>query len=435
LDEQVFTLINITVMTVVMWAIALSSIPFFIWLERKGSAIIQDRIGPNRAGILGFRLLGFIHNFSDTLKLLLKESITPSRVNRFYYFLAPLWAMTISLLPLLLVPLAAPVSILGHTFRFQAADFGVGILFVLCLTSLGVFGTILAGWASNNKLSLLGTLRASAQMISYELSIGLALAGLLMAYQTAQVSGIVAAQGGLVMVGTLALPLPNWGLFLQPVGFLLFLVAGFAETNRIPFDLAEGESELVAGYHVEYSSVKFALFFMAEYVNMAVVAFLVSTLFLGGYQVPFATADYLNQNPAISLSAFGLVLLLAGLAFGVIVFMRAVRQKNQFTGMRRWEPFLLSAAGFVKAALGLACIGYAFSGAAFPAWAPPAITALLQFTCLLLKVFFFCWLFIWVRWTLPRFRYDQLMGLGWKLMLPVALLNLLATGIVILIQK
>jgi NADH-quinone oxidoreductase subunit H len=433
MEESVFNLFNIAVMTVVMWAIALSFIPFFIWLERKGSAIIQDRIGPNRAAIFGFRLLGFIHNFSDTLKLFLKESITPARVNRFYYYLAPFWAMTSSLLPLLVVPLAAPVSILGYTFRFQAADFGVGILFVLCLTSLGLFGTILAGWASNNKFSLYGGLRATAQMISYELSIGLALTGLLMTYQTAQVSGIVAAQGGLVTVGGFALPLPNWGLFLQPLGFLLFLVAGFAETNRIPFDLAEGESELVAGYHVEYSSVKFALFFMAEYVNMAVVAFLISTLFLGGYQVPFATTEFLNRNPAIAIAVFGLILLLAGLLFGVIVFKRAVQQKNQFSGMRRWEPFLLSAAGFIKAALGLACIGYAFSGAAFPAWAPAAITALLQFTCLLLKVFFFCWLFIWVRWTLPRFRYDQLMGLGWKLMLPVALLNLLLTGIVLLL--
>ncbi len=434
MDNQVFTLINIAVMVVVMWITPLQFIPFFIWLERKGSAIIQDRIGPNRAEILGFRLFGMIHNFADVIKLLMKENITPSHANRFYYLLAPFWSMTVSLLPLLIVPLAAPLSIAGHTVRFQAANFGVGILYILSITSMGVFGVILAGWASNNKFSLLGGLRSSAQMISYELSMGLAIVGLLMVYQDVQVAGIVETQGKNLAFAGHNLPLPNWGIFLQPVGFLLFLVASFAETNRNPFDLAEGESELVAGYHVEYSSVKFALFFMAEYSNMVVAAFMISTLFLGGYQVPFAPAEALVRHSERTLFALCLVAGLGGGVFGVLVRKKAGQQQGLYSGMKRMEPFLLSTLGFGAAVV---AVGFFLSSfvVSFPHWMPMVLATLLQMACLLVKVLFFCWLFVWVRWTLPRFRYDQLMNMGWKLMLPLALLNVVVTGLLILVQK
>jgi NADH-quinone oxidoreductase subunit H len=434
LDNHLFTLINIAAMTVVMWLTPLQFIPFFIWLERKGSAIIQDRIGPNRAEILGFRLFGIIHNFADVIKLLMKENITPSQANKFYYLLAPFWSMTVSLLPLLVVPLAAPITLAGHILRFQAANYGVGILYVLSITSMGVFGVILAGWASNNKFSLLGGLRSSAQMISYELSMGLAVVGLLMVYQGVKVDGIVETQGRLLTFAGHNLPLPNWGIFLQPVGFFLFLVASFAETNRNPFDLAEGESELVAGYHVEYSSVKFALFFMAEYSNMVVASFLLSTLFLGGYQVPFAPTEVLLQNPQVSLLLLCLLGIVGGGLFGYLVYQRARQQKFLYQGMKRWEPFLLSGIGFGAALLGFGFLAFSFA-IPFPPWAPGVLAALLQMTCLLVKVLFFCWLFVWVRWTMPRFRYDQLMNLGWKLMLPLALANLLVTGVVLLVQK
>lgn len=434
MDNQTFTLINITVMVVVMWMTPLSFIPFFIWLERKGSAIIQDRIGPNRTGILGFRLMGFVQNFADTLKLVMKENITPTNANALYYLLAPVWSMTVALLPLLVVPLAAPLVLGGHEVRFQAADFGVGILYVLSITSMGVFGVILAGWSSNNKFSLLGGLRSSAQMVSYELSMGLSLVGLLMAYQDVRVGAMVEAQGRLMTAWGVTLPVPNWGVFLQPVGFLLFLVAAFAETNRNPFDLAEGESELVAGYHVEYSSVKFALFFMAEYVNMAVAAFMISTLFLGGYQVPFAPTATLLANPRATLFLLGLVLLVGGGLFGYFIYLRALQQKSIEKGIKRLEPFLLAYAGFGLALAGLAGAVYSLAGP-LPPDAAPILTALLQMASLLAKVLFFCWLFVWVRWTLPRFRYDQLMKMGWKLMLPLALLNILVTGVVILTQK
>ena len=435
MSPELFALINRGAMTVVVWIIPLSFIPFFIWLERKGSAIIQDRSGPDRTNILGFRLLGFIQNFADTLKLLLKENLTPSKSYGFYFLLAPFWSMTIALLPLLVIPFAAPMDLFGHTILFQAANFDVGVLYIFAITSMGVFGVILAGWSSNNKFALLGGLRSSAQMISYELSMGLALVSLLMVYQGVRMDGIVETQGkNLVFFGQ-TMPLPAWGIFLQPVAFLLFLVSGFAETNRNPFDLAEGESELVAGYHVEYSSVKFALFFMAEYVNMAVVAFILSTLFLGGYQVPFVSTESLQTHPRLALGIWGTLLLVGGGLFGGFLFLQAEAQKHLYRGVKKWEPYLLSAAGMTKGLLGLAVILWSLLGGPLPSILSSLIVPVLQVTCLFLKVLFFCWLFVWVRWTLPRFRYDQLMRMGWKLMLPLAMLNLLITGVLILVQR
>ncbi len=435
MSPELFALINRGAMTVVVWIIPLSFIPFFIWLERKGSAIIQDRSGPDRTNILGFRLLGFIQNFADTLKLLLKENLTPSKSYGFYFLLAPFWSMTIALLPLLVIPFAAPMDLFGHTILFQAANFDVGVLYIFAITSMGVFGVILAGWSSNNKFALLGGLRSSAQMISYELSMGLALVSLLMVYQGVRMDGIVETQGkNLVFFGQ-TMPLPAWGIFLQPVAFLLFLVSGFAETNRNPFDMAEGESELVAGYHVEYSSVKFALFFMAEYVNMAVVAFILSTLFLGGYQVPFVSTESLQTHPRLALGVWGTLLLVGGGLFGGFLFLQAEAQKHLYRGVKKWEPYLLSAAGMTKGLLGLAVILWSLLGGPLPSILSSLIVPVLQVTCLFLKVLFFCWLFVWVRWTLPRFRYDQLMRMGWKLMLPLAMLNLLITGVLILVQR
>ncbi len=434
MDAQVFSLLNTAGMAVLVWMIPLQFIPFFIWLERKGSAIIQDRVGPNRAEIFGFRLFGMIHNLADVVKLMTKEGIVPSHANRFYYLLAPFWSMTLCLVPLSVIPLAHSISILDHEVYFQVARLDVGILFVLAVTSLGVFGIMMGGWASNNKFSLLGGLRSSAQMISYELSMGLSIVGILMVFGNVRVESIVESQGKLLEFAGYSLPLPNWGVFLQPVGFLIFLVASFAETNRSPFDLAEGESELVAGYHVEYSSMKFALFFMAEYSNMVVASFLTATLFFGGYQVPYFPTEVLSAHPQAVLAALCLGATVGGSLFGVFLYKRGSQLQSLYSGMRRREPFILAGIGF---ALALAALGVlVFSlGTPFPSWLPPVLTALLQAGCLLAKVLFFCWLFVWVRWTMPRFRYDQLMGMGWKLMLPLALLNLLGTGIVILVQK
>jgi NADH-quinone oxidoreductase subunit H len=430
--SHLFRLANIVVVAVVAWLIPLNMVPVFIWLERKGSAIIQDRTGPNRAAILGFRLFGMLHNIADTLKLFMKEDILPARANRLAYYAAPAIAMMVALLPLMLVPFAAPLPLFGETLRFEAAGFGVGLLFLIALSGLGVFGLLLGGWGSNNKLSLMGGLRSASQFISYELAVGLSVVGLLMAYGTADIGKIVEAQGLPLVVGGVTLPVPAWGLFVQPVAFILFLVGAFAETNRNPFDLPEGESELVAGYHVEYSSMKFALFFMAEYSHMTVASVVLATLFLGGYQVPFASTETLRSHPrevlqvlclgtAVSMSALAAVL--AGLGF-----------RRAYDKGRRLEiyAYALGALGLVISAL---VALWLLPGWTLPSWLPYPLTALVQFACLLGKMLFFCWLFVWVRWTLPRFRFDQLMGLGWKILLPLGLLNVVVTALWVVFAK
>ncbi len=427
-EQSVFLLINILIMAVVAWMIPLQLIPLMIWLERKGAAIIQDRIGPNRANILGVRLFGMLHNIADVIKLMMKEDITPERVHRFYYLLAPFWSMTVALIPLMLVPIAAPVPIGDYIFRFQVADYEAGILLLLAVTGLGVYGIIFAGWSSNNKFSLMGGLRSSAQMISYELAMGLAIVAMLMVYRDLRLDGIVEQQTGPLSVLGVRVPfLPNWGVFMQPVAFVLFVTAAFAETNRTPFDLAEGESELVAGYHTEYSSMKFALFFMAEYANMVVASVVIATLFLGGYQVPFFATDVLRAHPNETAAAMLGLLAVTGLVGGIIVIRRSPLQHVLYAkGVERGEYMVIALAlfGLMVGALAAVPVVLALDLASVA----PYIVAGLQVSMLLAKALVFCWLYVQVRWTLPRFRYDQLMNLGWKMMIPVGVLNILATG-------
>jgi NADH-quinone oxidoreductase subunit H len=260
------------------------------------------------------------------------------------------------------VPWAAPMLIDGHTITFHVADLNVGILYILAVSSLGVYGIIMAGWSSNNKYALLGSLRSSSQMISYELSMGLSVIGIVMAFSSVHLGDIAMAQAApLFHLGPLTIP--KWGIFIQPLGFIIFTTAAFAETNRLPFDLPEGESEIVAGYHLEYGSMKFALFQMAEYGNMTTASALISALFFGGWNVPFLS----HLLPLIPLTGESLE------------------------------------------------------------WARVGIQAAFFF----LKICFFMWVFVWVRWTIPRFRYDQLMDLGWKVMLPLSLVNIFLTGCMI----
>lgn len=428
MSTDVFSWVNKSITALVICLIPLQFIPLFIWLERKGAAVIQDRPGPNRASILGLRLFGMFHNIADVIKLMTKEDIVPRHVEKFYYLLAPAWAMAVAFFPLLLMPLAAPQEIAGRLVVFQALDFEVGLLFSMAASGLGIYSLILAGWASHNKYSMLGGLRSSAQMISYELTLGLAAVAVLLTFGTAQFSRIVEAQGGLLQLFGREWPLPAWGVFLQPIGFLLFLVSGFAETNRSPFDLAEGESEIVAGYHTEYSSMKFGLFFMAEYSHMTAVAFLTATLFFGGYQVPFVSGEWLAEHPVETARAAALSTAAAGVLGAVFFFFKGRHLARVWKDtVGRLEMFLLA---------GLCAFLAVAAGAAFftlPAWSLPdwfggVQAALIQIVTLVLKALFFCWLYVWVRWTLPRFRYDQLMHFGWKLLLPLALLNLFATA-------
>ncbi len=328
-------------------SIVLTFVPLLIWLERKGSAYIQDRRGPNRASIAGIKLGGFIHNFADVLKLFFKEDVMCEKAHPFLFTLAPILALTVAISLVAPLPFAAPVQVGSGVYNFQIADMNIGLLYILAIGAMGVFSTLIAGAAGGGTYSLFGGLRAAAQNISYEVAMGAALLSVIMSAGSVRLDEIVALQGN---------NLVGWNIFIQPLAAMIFLVALFAETNRNPFDLPEGESELVGGYHTEYSSMRFALFFMAEYAHIAVASMIFVTLFLGGWQIPFVPSH------------------LDGL---------------------------------------------------------PGFLVPLQIAAFLLKTFAVCWLFIWVRWTLPRFRYDQLMKLGWTALLPLALINLIVTGVVL----
>ncbi len=331
------------------------------WVERKGSALIQNRIGANRASILGFAGLGLINTLvADPIKFLTKEDFIPPYGDRFLHTLAPCLALFPALVLFAVIPFGDVLKIGDRVINLQVANINVGILFIFAMSSLGVYGIVIGAWASNNKFSLLGGVRGSAQMISYEIAMGLSVMGILMIYETLELQEIVRGQGAILWGW-----LPAWGIVLQPLAFLLFFTAAVAESKRIPFDLPEGESELVAGFHTEYSGAKFLMFFTAEFAEMVTAAAIITTLFFGGWQIPFLLSD--------------------GFHFP-------------------WGGIL-----------GL----------------PHLAVVTLQVGAFIFKIFFFCWLFVLLRWTLPRFRYDQVMRLGWKMLLPLALANVVVTAIVI----
>lgn len=331
----------------------LTGVPVAVWLERRGAAFIQDRVGPNRITVMGIRNAGLLQPIADALKLLVKEEFMPSKADRILFFLAPALCMIPALLTFAVIPFGDVLKLGGHTIRLQVADLNVGVLFIFAIASLGVHGVVLGGWSPDNKYGLLGGLRSASQMISYEVSMGLSIVGVLIVFESLRLNEIVQMQGDLLFGF-----LPRWGIVVQPLGFLLFFVASLAETNRVPFDLPEAEAEIVAGYHVEYSSFKFSMFFMAEYVNMLVASGFLVSLFLGGWQIP-------------------------------------------------WLPTT-----------------------ALVARVGPLYTALIQVATFVIKIWMVMALFIWIRWTLPRFRYDQLMGLGWRVLLPLSILNLCVTAII-----
>jgi NADH-quinone oxidoreductase subunit H len=344
----------------VAFMLAFNAAPIMAWVERRGSALIQNRLGPNRIGPLGL-----LQSAADGIKFIFKEDPVPGHVNKFYYVLAPMISVIPALITLAVIPMAAPAMLSsGEILNFHVANLNVGVLYIFAVSSLGVYGIVMAGWASNNKYALLGSLRSSSQMISYELSMGLSIIGIIMTFQSVHLGDIAMGQtAALFHLGSISIP--KWGVFIQPLGFLIFTTAAFAETNRLPFDLPEGEAEIVAGYHLEYGSMKFAIFQMAEYANMTTASALISTLYFGGWHFP---------------------------------------------GLMHIMTFL---SGAVPAIHGDVAV-----------W----MTVAFQFTAFILKLVFFMWFFVWVRWTIPRFRYDQLMDLGWKVMLPLSLFNILITG-------
>lgn len=334
------------VLIIVVVSVSLGVAMYSTYFERKVAAFMQDRIGPNRAGPMGL-----LQPLADGVKLFFKEEIVPKFSSKFLFILGPCLAMITAIMVSAVIPWGNKLDLFGRQITLQIADVNIGILYIFAVLSLGVYGIMIGGWASNNKFSLLGAMRAASQIISYELAMGISIIALLMITGTLSLRTMVGLQMDSV-----------WNIFYQPLGFLIFLVCAFAEANRTPFDLAEAENELIGGYHSEYSSMKLGFYLFAEYVNMFLSSAIMATLYFGGYDIPFV-------NDAALIEKIGLnwVTILEGLVFFAKI------------------------AGFI---------------------------------------FFF----MWVRWTIPRFRYDQLMNLGWKILLPLALANMLGTGLVLLIK-
>jgi NADH-quinone oxidoreductase subunit H len=331
--------------------------PILGWVERKQSALMQDRVGANRADICGFTLIGLFHPIADAIKVLTKEDFVPEGADRLFHTLAPFISLTPAIIAFAVIPFGGQYELFGHRVNLIIADLDVGILFIFAFASIASFGAVLGGWASNNNWSFLGGLRASAQMLSYEVVMGLNIIGVIMVYGTLRLSEIGAMQVNFF----------NWGIFLQPVGFVLFFTCAIAENKRAPFDVAEAESELVAGYFTEYSGMKFVMFWMGEFLEVVTISGLVTTMFFGAWHLPFVSDQML-------LNFF------------------------HFAGP---------------------------NGASI-------LAILVNITTFFAKVIFFIWLQMTIRWTLPRFRYDQVMRLGWKMFLPIALINIFITGLVIL---
>ncbi len=345
LDRDWSFLTDKLILVGILFAVALGIAAYSTLAERKIAAFMQDRIGPDRAGFFGI-----LQPIADGVKSILKEEIIPGRAHKFLFILAPCIFMTVALMTYAIIPWGKDLIINGRKFSLQLADLNVGILYSFAIVSLGVYGIMIGGWASNNKFSLLGAVRASTQMISYELAMGLSLIPIVMMSSSLSLRDITEAQSywhGM-----------HWNIMLQPLSFIIFFTCALAECNRTPFDLAETESELIGGYHTEYSSMKLALFLFGEYVNIFVSAAVISILFLGGYNFP-----YMNE-------------------------------------------------------MGLS-----------PNW-----VSILSMGALFAKIFFIIFVFMWIRWTIPRFRYDQLMKLGWQIFIPLCIVNILITGLLITLK-
>lgn len=320
----------------VLFVVTLTVAAYSTYGERKVAAFLQDRIGPNRAGPFGL-----LQPLADGAKMFMKEDFVPATANRKLFFMGPAIAMITALLTGVVIPWGGTLTIGEHTFDLQGTDPEIGILYVFAMVSIGVYGIMLGGWASNNKFALLGAIRAASQMVSYELAMGLSIVGLVMMTGTLSLSGIVEYQAA-----------HGWGIIQQPLGFLIFIVCAFAECNRAPFDMPECETELVGGYHTEFSSMKLGFYLFAEYINMFMSSAVIATLYFGGYHVP-----------------------------------------------------------------GLASLGL-----------DPNLVTIIGVAAMFAKTFFFIFFFMWVRWSIPRFRFDQLMNLGWKRLIPLAILNIVVTG-------
>lgn len=431
----------ITICKFVFAFIPVIFILLLIPLERRGAGFIQDRQGPNRSYFKlpyfgRIRLFGWVQDACDGLKLFFKEIYAPSGVNKFIFSIAPAIPFAIVLISPCVIPWFAPmVFTMGdEVIRIsgQTVDTEVGILLLFGLSSLSAFGAVLAGWASKSKYSLLGGLRTSAMTISYEVCLGLSIMGILLLVGSFRIDEIIAWQEANV-----------WGIVAQPVAFFCFLIAMIAETGRAPFDVAEGEPELVAGFHTEYGAMQFGLFYMGEYSHIGINSILVACLFLGGYSVPFVTTETIQSNIGISLAVLCGIFVVAILAFLHLLYRYARWYKKSAASNKQ---VILREYSLYKILGWAAVVVFAAAGVASALFFHPQLTmidgqpvygigvalgtALIHILVLLVKAVFFCWIWIWVRWTLPRFRYDHVMNLGWKVILNIALVNLVLTALI-----
>lgn len=384
--------------TILTASVLMGTLAYIVWVERKVLAHAQLRVGPYRVGPHGL-----LQPIADAVKLLTKEDFIPSHVNKFFYWLAPWLALMFALTSIAVIPFGPVVEIFGIKTHLGQADINIGLLFLLGLTGMGVYGIALAGWSSNNKYALLGGLRSSAQMVSYELPMALAIAAPLLISNSLNLRDVVNSQSGFTFGFV-----PNWNVLaggLQLVSFILYLICAFAETNRVPFDLPEAENELVAGFNTEYSSMKFAAFFMAEYCNMITVCCVAVSLFLGGWN-PLLPADLGGDllPPVLFVAVAGMFLF------------------HALSPARPMERFTYPAFALVALAIG---------GALLTPVGKQIFQPLFWFVA---KVGFLLFVFIWVRATLPRFRYDQLMRFAWLFLFPVAIVNLLVTAFVVAVK-
>lgn len=403
--------------------LSLGTVPMLVWLERRVAALIQNRLGPNRCNIKGMRLGGLIQPIADMIKLLFKEEFYPKHIkHKFYYLLAPALVFGASFLSFMVIPYADDITLDKYTYHIQALPVELGVLWFVAFASLGVYGIIIAGWSSHNKYSILGALRASSQMISYEIAMGLAIVSMLITYGTISLNEMVHQQGELLFGF-----IPAWGIVMQPLAALIFIVTAFAETNRAPFDAAEGESEIVAGYHTEYSSMKFALFFMGEYIAMSASSALIVTLFFGGYQIPWLNTTALHAHMEFILPSLMLIIPLLSLGF-----IKWMRHNNSCDISHRRETYY---ATIFIAIFVLAIEVFLFSAftSGLSSEQSSVFVMIMQILSFMIKVFLMNFVFVWVRWTFPRFRYDQTQHLGWKILLPLALLNIFISAIVVVV--
>ncbi len=421
--------IVIAVLSFVLGALlALLTIPVLVWLERRIASLVQDRLGPNRTNVFGFRLGGVVQSFADVVKLLLKEEYYPSHIKtgRWLFMLGPVITFSAALLAFMAIPFADTLHIDGEALRVQALPIDYGVFWYLAIGAIGVLGVIFGGWLSHNKYALLGTARAGSMVVSYELPLGLSILSFIVTYNTIDFNAMVQWQSG-----TFFGFLPAWGILVQPLASIILIVALFAETNRNPFTVAEGESEIVAGYMTEHTAMKFAMYFMGEYVAMNTASAVIITVIFGGYQLPWVSTEMILEH--FSVFAAALMVSVPVIVTLLIKWMRknnTVRPTVSTDSGRNFETKVLTIALLSMTALIEVILLY-LAFFADSALANSITVMLFQIVVFVVKLMMFNIFFILIRWTVPRFRYDQIQHLGWVYLLPLSLLNLFITAIIV----